>query len=950
VSRLFERERELEALGSALASAQAGVGQVVVVEGAAGSGKTALLAAAVRRATGFQTLFGRGGEFERSAGFGVVRDLYGPALAGSPPPELLAGAARLAAPLVGAEVEAIVAPGAATLNHGLYWVTANLAAMGPLVLAVDDAQWADVASLRYLEYLAARIESLACLLMLAWRPGELGSDESFVGRILALGGSTYMSPQPLTRQGSEDLIVSRVPAGVSDELVERCHESSAGNPFLLHELANTIVARTTPGEEACLLAGAAVASVPERVIRIVRTRLSRLAEPAGAIAEALAILGPAAALRHAAVVAGVTTKQAARAADALAAADLIYPHTRIDFVHPLIRRAIYDMQPALIRSEAHGRAARLLAAEEADGEVVAGHLLLAPAESDAAVVAELMKAARTAMNRGAPDAAIAYLLRALDEPPNTADRVQVLRALGNAEARAGRREGLARLRDARARSHDPRERLDIALEIAHHAMGFGPAGPSIVSTELSAALAESSCGDPQTVMLAHTLVLGVSVTTASAQVNTNVERARAMYRSATDGIGRRALAGGLAFLAVWLNDPIDDVRSLARHALEDDDAYEQLLAAGWQLAWCCQALAIADEWDLAERRLAQALESAQHRGSTRPASTVLWNRMAVRALRGDLLGAETDGRQALELWREPNQWLVMFIMFGVSLIDVLIDRASPMAAQALLEELGLDGRDVDPCTLTPQVLCSRSRLRLAQGRPNDALVDIEAARRHLRRAGLTPAAIFSVEELAARVLATLGRHQQAQTSADEALRLAKIHGAPAAIGTALRVGALLQRGPEQVRQLTAAVELMASSGREVEHARTLIELGAAMRRQAQRSAARLPLSQGRELAHRCGALALEQRATEELRATGARPRRIMLSGADSLTTSERRVAEMAADGLTSRMIAEQLFVTQKTIETHLGHIYRKLDIPGRQHIADALKRAESPRDRRAAGS
>ncbi|MGH2920069.1 MAG: helix-turn-helix domain-containing protein, partial [Solirubrobacteraceae bacterium] len=89
---------------------------------------------------------------------------------------------------------------------------------------------------------------------------------------------------------------------------------------------------------------------------------------------------------------------------------------------------------------------------------------------------------------------------------------------------------------------------------------------------------------------------------------------------------------------------------------------------------------------------------------------------------------------------------------------------------------------------------------------------------------------------------------------------------------------------------------------------------------------------------RCGAHAVEQRATVELRASGARPRRIMRSGAESLTASERRVAEMAADGLTSRSIAERLFVTQKTVETHLGHVYRKLDIPGRAHIGEALGR------------
>ena len=153
---------------------------------------------------------------------------------------------------------------------------------------------------------------------------------------------------------------------------------------------------------------------------------------------------------------------------------------------------------------------------------------------------------------------------------------------------------------------------------------------------------------------------------------------------------------------------------------------------------------------------------------------------------------------------------------------------------------------------------------------------------------------------------------------------------------ALRTIALLQRGPQQVRGLSAAGEAPENAGRELEHARTLVELGAAMRRQGERAAAREPLLRGRELAHRCGAHIVVRHATQELLASGARPRRIIRSGAESLTTSERRVAELAGTGLTSRAIAEQLFVTQKTVETQLGNVYRKLDIPGRQHIADAL--------------
>ena len=919
-----------------------------MIEAPAGHGKSALLSEALRRAAGFRTLVGRGGEFERTAGFGVVRDLYG-AVTLEPSSGVMAGAARLASPLIG-DAPAASAPDDAALNHGLYWLTANLATQRPLLLVVDDAQWADAASLRYLEYLAARIDSLPCALALAWRPGEPASDESFVGRVLALSSSVRLAPEALSRDGSAALVLAQTSAALSDDLLDRCHDASAGNPFLLTELAGAISQRIAAGEEpfprdwvAGGIAATAVGAAPERLQRIVRARLSRLPEPAAAVAEALAVLGPQAALRHAAAVAGVSRHEAASAADALAAADLIRPQARIDFVHPLIRRAIYDMQPAPSRAEAHAAAARALAAEQADSELVGGHLLAAPAAGDQAVVDQLIAAARIASERGAPGAAATYLRRALDEPPADAARAAVLRALGNAEARTGQPGAIAHLRHAHVRARDARERLDIALDIAHASTAYWPAGIDDVATELSAALAADEDAESESAMLARALLLYASVPTTSARWSEDAERARATYRTASDGIGRRVLGATLAFAALWANEPVGEVRALARYALEDDGTYEAALAAGWQLTWCCPILALTGDWDLAERRLTQALASGEQRGSPRAARNALWARTAVRSLRGNLAAAESDARQALQLHREPPWRSIIFLIFGSALVEVLIDRESPAAAQALLEQLELDG-DLDSLPIAAQLLCTRSHLRLAQGRPEAALADSQAAREVLARADLNPVAMFSVEERAAAALAACGRHEQARAAAAQAVRLAHAHGAPGAIGTALRTVALLQRGPESVRQLTVALDLLASSGRALEHARTLIDLGAAMRRQGQRSAARGPLAEGRERAHRCGAHALEQRATQELRATGARPRRIMLSGAESLTASERRVAEMAADGLTSRTIAEQLFVTHKTIETHLSHIYRKLDIPGRQHIAEALGRQAPSQD------
>jgi DNA-binding CsgD family transcriptional regulator len=131
--------------------------------------------------------------------------------------------------------------------------------------------------------------------------------------------------------------------------------------------------------------------------------------------------------------------------------------------------------------------------------------------------------------------------------------------------------------------------------------------------------------------------------------------------------------------------------------------------------------------------------------------------------------------------------------------------------------------------------------------------------------------------------------------------------------------------------------LAQTSGR-LEHARALIDLGAALRRANSRSEARKHLREGVELAHQCGAIALAERANEELAATGARKRSILHTGLDMLTASERRVAQLAAEGASNKEIAQALFVTVKTVEMHLGHVYRKLEISSRAQLAGALGR------------
>jgi DNA-binding CsgD family transcriptional regulator len=280
----------------------------------------------------------------------------------------------------------------------------------------------------------------------------------------------------------------------------------------------------------------------------------------------------------------------------------------------------------------------------------------------------------------------------------------------------------------------------------------------------------------------------------------------------------------------------------------------------------------------------------------------------LRLRQGRLADAESDARAAIEAAWEPGYRIAR--MAHGPLVEALVAQGETRAADAALAEAGLDGEIPDGYMLN-FVLYARGVLRLAQGRGGADLEEL--GRRTGKWGGGNPA----VYPLLARDVA-----------------LARAWGAPGPLAGALRALGL-ERGDFDL--LSASVAAVDGSPWRLEHAHSLVEHGAALRRAGRRRESREPLHAGMELAHLCGARPLAERARQELLATGARPRRIMRSGVDALTASERRVAAMAADGMTNREIAQALFVTTRTVEVHLTHAYQKLDISSREALPAALR-------------
>jgi DNA-binding CsgD family transcriptional regulator len=233
------------------------------------------------------------------------------------------------------------------------------------------------------------------------------------------------------------------------------------------------------------------------------------------------------------------------------------------------------------------------------------------------------------------------------------------------------------------------------------------------------------------------------------------------------------------------------------------------------------------------------------------------------------------------------------------------------------------------------LIAARGRLRLAERRPAAALGDLLAAGDLLARLRISTPTIAWRSDAALAHLA-LGAQAEARALAVEEVTLAQAFKGPGTLGVALRAAGLTDGGSRGIERLRQAVRVLEGSGARLEHARAMADLGATLRRAGHRAESRDVLRVAFDLAHGRGAIALTERTRTELVAAGGRPRRLVLSGLDSLTPSERRVAQLAADGLSNRDIAQNLFITTRTVEGHLTHAYHKLAITSREQLPAAL--------------
>jgi DNA-binding NarL/FixJ family response regulator len=922
---LLDRDRELAALDEHVAEAAAGVGRLVLIEGPAGIGKSGLLAdlrgrVAAGAAPTPRVLAARASELEREFAFGVVRQLF-EADAVARPYLALAGAAGPAAAVFAAPA----ADGAGVTSfaalHGLFWLAANLAAERPLLLAVDDLPWCDRPSLRFLAYLARRLEGLPILLAATMRAGEQCADPALLAEVAHDPAAVTLTPGPLSAAGAAALVRERLGAGADDAFCRACHEATGGNPLLLRQLVRALEAEGAVPDAGQV--GVVRAVGPRAASSTVLVRLGRLPADAAAVARAVSVLGDSAELPAVAALAGLDEPDVAAATGELARVEILRPDPPLGFVHPLVRDAIYHELAPGERGLLHERAARLLHTAGAPPEQVAAQLLEAPHRGDPWAIDLLEEAGRTAMRRGAPDSAVAYLRRALEEPPPDERRTAVLLSLGAAEALTSGPAAVEHLQAGYDALEDPIARGQVADGLGR-ALLFTARVHDAAELARVAAVALPQGSDD----LRRTLEALELATHYFGEGGAELRRRQARHRGRPGpGGGAKALAALAAIDWTYRGGSADECCGLALAALEDGELIES--DNGLMSIPAILTLALADREEAVEI-LERSLEVAYRHGSLFSAPSVQLFLGMTRLWRGDLAGASASLAEAKEGFRAWGFGAVSQVYCDAHLAAVACASGDVAGARRILDRQRFLDEQGDA---TRHWLNSHMEILVAEARWEETL---EVADAWVSRFGdyRNPVA-GRWRARKAEALARLGRNDEAVALAASELEDARTYGAPGAVGGSLRVLGTL-RGEDGLPLLEEAVAVLAGSPARLEQAGALAALGSALRRARRPTEAREPLRRALELAAACDAPGLAEHIRTELYATGARPRTDALAGVAALTASELRVVERAAAGQTNRDIAQALYVTPKTVEVHLSSAYRKLGIRSRRELPGVL--------------
>ncbi|HEY1276279.1 MAG TPA: AAA family ATPase [Thermoleophilaceae bacterium] len=931
-SALRERERELGALREGLDRACAGEGTLLLVEGPAGVGKTELVreARAAAQRAGVTPLQARASELEQPFAFGIVRQLLEPIIGEAPAhADLFQGAAAPAARLF--EPDERQPPGGDVgfeALHSLYWLVVNLADRAPLLVSVDDCQWADRDSLRFLAYLGQRLDGLQVAMLLAGRPPDPAGPDggSLWAQVASRPEAGLLQPRPLSEPASVAFARERLGTEAAEEFCRACHRATGGNPLFLRELLRALdAAEVVPSADA---ASQVQAVGPAAVSRFVLHRLVALGPAATELARAVAVLGDDSDLQLAGRVSGLSEDAAGAAADDLVRADILVRGERVGFIHPIVRAALYEDLAPGEREARHAAAAEALAGEGASPEALTAHLLLTAATGDGARVEVLRSAAAVAARRGSPGAAAARLRRALAESPGEQERAEILTDLGRYEVATMQFDAAEEhLRAAVISSAEPTVRADAASTLGRCAIVSGGRSAEAAVDALALLTDQLRPLDPERSLEMSSERLAVAMA---------VPRLRAGLAPALERFREQA-AGHPGFEAVARIHTAHEQLLHGGPAAAAVEEVEAALATGLPAAAATNAafvallvLELGERYDQALRLLDVALEGARREGHATRQGIIHGHRAAIALAQGSLQDAQVEAETGLLLVEEQHFVLLQLLALA---IVVRVERGD-LAAAAELAQRGEAFAVAEDRLYVDQYLVARGRLRIAEGNVREGVADLMWCGERLEPYDLRWPNDWKA--FVAPALASLDESETAAGLAREQLAVSRLVGAPGALGRSLRTAGLATRGEEGLALLEEAVAVLEGSSARLELAHALADLGAELTRAGRRRDGRAAQRRAIQLAEECGALALAESARAELHAGPGRRPRAELTGPGALTAAEWRVCRQVAEGHTNREVAQTLFVTEKTVEQHLSSAYNKLGIRSRYQLPAAI--------------
>ncbi len=921
---MHEREEELELLTEALDGAAAGAGSALLLEGPAGIGKSTLLGAATVAAgdRGLLTLRVRGSELERSHPFGGARRLLSPgaSILGERSFQGQGSAAR-------AVLEDVVpvgshAPAQPVEAHqlGLLAVIGSLCdEHGPVLLAADDAHLLDDPTLDLLTMLCVRLEELPLVLAVAART-DADDLRPPLARLASERAVRRLALAPLGAAGVASVLEHVLGTAVDDELVDASLDATGGNPWFVTALAGEL-ARAGPG---AIGASEVRALAPHAIAGAVDARVAAVLN-GPELARTLVTLGDQAELRQAATLAELSMERALEVRDELTAAGIL----RVDelrFAHAIIRDAVATAVAPGRQALDHRRAARLLADERASSERVAAHLLDSEPIGEEWAVEQLVEAAAVARERGAPAFAVRLLERARAEGPADGRRTELLARLGTAELEAGNApSAVEHLTAALAVSGDP----DVDT-VRHLAQAQASAGHVDLAIETLEQVLDGHglSASGRAALTADFVVLGTLGPEVGARSRARLDALGEVDDSTPEG--RLVLAARARVLTTEGND-LEGTVEVAERALGDGMlAAESVVWVAWSYA--TYALITADRLEAAVREVDRSLEAALARASVGWYCTALMLRAEALLRSGPidraLADAETAVQAALDHELQPLPTSVAY------LAGARLEGGDPEAAVRTFADRDLDGELVDHILYFP-LLYERGRARLAVGDTEAGVEDLlELGEREQRWRAANPGG-YPWRVAALRGLRRLGRDEEARALAAGQVAEAARWPSPRARCLAELALGLAEDDRGRAAEHFAAAAAVEEPATALLRVEALIELGRTIRQQGERARARPPLREALEEAERLRATRFAGEAEAELRAARGRPPK-RTHADDELTPSERRIAELAAAGSSNREIAASLFLSVRTVETHLTSAYRRLGISSRHELGDAL--------------